>query len=36
MKIRAAVLEQFGAPLNVTEIDLAGPQAGETSTVRSS
>jgi S-(hydroxymethyl)glutathione dehydrogenase/alcohol dehydrogenase len=29
MKIRAAVLEQFGAPLNVTEIDLAGPQAGE-------
>ncbi len=29
MKIRAAVLEEFGKPLNVTEIDLAGPRAGE-------
>ena len=29
MKIRAAVLEQFGAPLNVTEVDLAEPRAGE-------
>ncbi len=29
MKIRAAVLEQFGQPLNVTEVDLAGPQPGE-------
>src|SRR5437016_3999455 len=27
--IRAAVLEQFGAPLAVQEIDLAEPQAGE-------
>ncbi len=29
MKIRAAVLEEFGAPLNVTQIDLAEPKAGE-------
>ena len=29
MKIRAAVLEQFGQPLNITELDLAEPRAGE-------
>src|SRR3954467_7135880 len=29
MKIRAAVLEEFGAPLAVQEIDLAEPGAGE-------
>src|SRR6266699_2564977 len=29
MKIRAAVLEQFGAPLAVQEVDLAEPKAGE-------
>src|SRR4051794_26953734 len=29
MKIRAAVLEEFGRPLNVTEVDLAGPGPGE-------
>ncbi len=29
MKIRAAVLEQFGKPLNVTELELAEPRAGE-------
>ena len=29
MKIRAAVLEEFGQPLNVTEINLAEPKAGE-------
>jgi S-(hydroxymethyl)glutathione dehydrogenase/alcohol dehydrogenase len=29
MKIRAAVLEEFGAPLVVQEVDLAGPQRGE-------
>ena len=29
MKIRAAVLEEFGAPLHVTEVDLAEPRAGE-------
>ena len=29
MKIRAAVLEQFGAPLAVQEVDLAEPRAGE-------
>jgi S-(hydroxymethyl)glutathione dehydrogenase/alcohol dehydrogenase len=29
VKIRAAVLEQFAAPLNVTEVDLAEPRAGE-------
>ena len=29
MKIRAAVLEEFGAPLGVQELDLAEPKAGE-------
>ncbi len=29
MKIRAAVLEEFGQPLNVTDIDLGDPRAGE-------
>ena len=29
MKIRAAVLEEFGQPLVVQEVDLAGPRAGE-------
>ncbi|HEY3542882.1 MAG TPA: alcohol dehydrogenase catalytic domain-containing protein [Gaiellaceae bacterium] len=29
MKIRAAVLEEFGAPLQVQELDLAEPRAGE-------
>jgi S-(hydroxymethyl)glutathione dehydrogenase/alcohol dehydrogenase len=29
MKIRAAVLEQFGQPLNVTELDLAEPRGRE-------
>jgi S-(hydroxymethyl)glutathione dehydrogenase/alcohol dehydrogenase len=29
VKIRAAVLEEFGHPLNVTDIDLAEPRAGE-------
>src|ERR671916_1479746 len=29
MKIRAAVLEEFGQPLNVTELDLADPGPGE-------
>src|SRR5829696_8860516 len=29
MQIRAAVLEQFGAPLVVQELELAGPAAGE-------
>ncbi len=29
MKIRAAVLEEFGQPLNVTEVELAEPRAGE-------
>jgi S-(hydroxymethyl)glutathione dehydrogenase / alcohol dehydrogenase len=29
VKIRAAVLEEFGRPLEVQEIDLAEPQAGE-------
>jgi S-(hydroxymethyl)glutathione dehydrogenase / alcohol dehydrogenase len=29
MRIRAAVLEQFGAPLVVQDVDLAEPQAGE-------
>src|SRR5689334_21489559 len=29
MRIRAAVLEEFGAPLAVQEIDLAGPGPGE-------
>ena len=29
MKIRAAVLEEFGQPLVVQEVDLAEPEAGE-------
>jgi S-(hydroxymethyl)glutathione dehydrogenase/alcohol dehydrogenase len=29
MRIRAAVLEEFGQPLSVTEVDLAEPKAGE-------
>ena len=29
MKMRAAVLEEFGAPLRVQEVDLAEPRAGE-------
>jgi S-(hydroxymethyl)glutathione dehydrogenase/alcohol dehydrogenase len=29
MKMRAAVLEEFGKPLSVTEVDLAEPKAGE-------
>src|SRR4051794_12700978 len=29
MKIRAAVLEEFGQPLVVEDVDLAGPEAGE-------
>ena len=29
MKIRAAVLEEFAEPLNVTELELAEPKAGE-------
>ena len=29
MKIRAAVLEEFGRPLAVEELDLAGPKGGE-------
>ena len=29
MRMRAAVLEEFGAPLTVQEIDLADPKAGE-------
>jgi len=29
LKIRAAVLEEFAAPLHVTEVDLAEPKAGE-------
>ena len=29
MKIRAAVLEKFGEPLVVQDVDLAGPKAGE-------
>ncbi|HWC85394.1 MAG TPA: alcohol dehydrogenase catalytic domain-containing protein [Solirubrobacteraceae bacterium] len=29
MKIRAAVLEEFAQPLNVTEVELAEPKAGE-------
>jgi S-(hydroxymethyl)glutathione dehydrogenase / alcohol dehydrogenase len=29
MKIRAALLEEFGAPLTVQELDLAEPKAGE-------
>ena len=29
MKIRAAVLEEFGKPLVVQDVELAGPKAGE-------
>jgi S-(hydroxymethyl)glutathione dehydrogenase/alcohol dehydrogenase len=29
VKIRAAVLEEFGRPLEVQELELAGPKAGE-------
>jgi len=29
MKTRAAVLEEFGSPLQVQELDLAGPRSGE-------
>ena len=29
MKVRAAVLEEFGRPLAVREVDLAEPRAGE-------
>ena len=29
MKIRAAVLEEFGQPLQVQELDLEGPKDGE-------
>src|SRR6059036_1667909 len=29
MRIRAAVLEEFGQPLEVQEVELAGPRAGE-------
>jgi S-(hydroxymethyl)glutathione dehydrogenase/alcohol dehydrogenase len=29
MKMRAAVLEEFGQPLSVTDVDLAEPKAGE-------
>jgi S-(hydroxymethyl)glutathione dehydrogenase / alcohol dehydrogenase len=29
MRIRAAVLEEFGSPLAIQEVDLGGPQAGE-------
>ena len=29
VKMRAAVLEQFGEPLNVTEVELDEPRAGE-------
>lgn len=29
MRIRAAVLEEFGAPLRVQDVELAGPAAGE-------
>ena len=28
MKIRAAVLEEFGRPLVVQDVELAGPKAG--------
>jgi len=28
MRIRAAVLEEFGSPLQVQEVDLAEPKAG--------
>src|SRR3954463_6710196 len=29
MKMRAAVLEEFGQPLSIQEVDLAEPRAGE-------
>jgi S-(hydroxymethyl)glutathione dehydrogenase / alcohol dehydrogenase len=29
MRIRAAVLEEFGSPLTVQEVDLGGPKTGE-------
>ncbi len=29
MQVRAAVLEEFGQPLNITEVDLGEPKAGE-------
>ena len=29
MRIRAAVLEEFGAPLSVQDVDLAAPASGE-------
>jgi len=29
MKMRAAVLEEFGKPLSVQEVDLEEPRAGE-------
>src|SRR3954447_15279871 len=29
MRIRAAVLEEFGAPLAVQDVELAGPRRGE-------
>ena len=29
MRIRAAVLEEFGSPLTVQEVDLGGPETGE-------
>jgi S-(hydroxymethyl)glutathione dehydrogenase / alcohol dehydrogenase len=29
MRIRAAVLEEFGQPLNATEVELSEPKAGE-------
>ena len=29
MRIKAAVLEEFGAPLRVQELELAEPKAGE-------
>jgi S-(hydroxymethyl)glutathione dehydrogenase/alcohol dehydrogenase len=29
MRIRAAVLEEFGSPLSIQEVDLAGPHPGE-------
>jgi S-(hydroxymethyl)glutathione dehydrogenase/alcohol dehydrogenase len=29
VKIRAAVLEEFGRPLSIAELDLAEPRAGE-------
>ena len=35
MKIRAAVLEEFGRPLEVQEVDLAEPKAGEVSSASS-